>query len=156
MTITLGSPTLDREGRPGVVARITTDSGGWHGVYHLATHGMSAEKVAAERDRIEAWHGRKAAKLGELAAMIGGTIHDFTFTDATVIDRGHGCEVVCRARSGAKVIEYREFFDDPAHVPAIDAMWAEMNDRIKTYEGSVDDALDYHASVTAALGLGMS
>lgn len=156
--ITLGSPTLDREGRPGLVARITTDSGGWHGVYHLPTHGMSAEEVSAERDRLESWHERKAAKLTELATLIGfdlGHGH-FTITDATVRHRGHGCEIICRARSGAKVIEYREFFDDPAHIPTVEEVIAIMGALIAAHSDATNDATQHLASVIAAFGLAVT
>jgi hypothetical protein len=100
MNIHLSPPSRDNLGRHGVVARITTDDGGWHGVYRFQTHGMTADEITAERDRIEAWHSRKAAKLTELATLIGfdlGHGH-FIITDATVRHRGHGCEVVCRAK----------------------------------------------------------
>lgn len=153
MTITLGSPSLDRENRPGVVARITTDAGGWRGVYHLPTHGLSAEEVSAERDRLEAWHERKAAKLTELNVLIGQHIGAFVITDATIRNRGHGCEVVCRARSGAKVIEYREFFDDPAHVGAVASVKFFMQATATLHNAAVESADEHLASVTAALGL---
>lgn len=156
MTVTLGAPSLDRENRPGVVARITTDAGGWHGVYHLPTHGLSAEEVSAERDQLEAWHERKAAKLTELAALIGQRFGAFTIIDATVRDRGHGCEVVCRARAGAKVIEYREFFDDPAHVGDIASVKFFMQATATLHNSAVESADEHLADVSAALGLGIS
>jgi hypothetical protein len=155
MNIHLSPPSHDNLGRHGVVARITTDHGGWHGVYCFHTHGMTAEEVAAERDRIEAWHSRKAAKLTELAALIGfdlGHGH-FTIIDATVRHRGHGCEVVCRAKSGATTIEHREFFDDPAHAPSAEDVISIMGGLIATRLDASDDAIEHLSSVRAALGL---
>lgn len=153
MTITIGSPSRDREGRHGVVARLTTDAGGWHGVYHLPTHGMSADEVSAERDRLEAWHERKAAKLAELNVLIGQRLGAFVITDATVRDRGHGCEVVCRARSEATVIEYREFFDDPSHVGHLASVRFMLQATATLHNLAVESAEEHVADVAAALGL---
>ena len=157
MTTHIGPPSIDKSGQHGVAVHLHLEAGGWHGSYRIATHGRSADWVAAEHARIVEWHSRKAAKLTELQSLVGMTIAGgFVIMDATVRDRGHGCELICRALfAGPPSVPLRmvEFFDDPSHVPSAQALVNAMNERIHLQAKSADARDQHVAGVRGILGL---
>jgi hypothetical protein len=157
VNVTVGKPRRDEHGRDGVAVHLHIEEGGWDGHYSFTTHGMPAAAVAVEKDRLLARHGRKAAKLTDLSSLVGRHLPaGWTITDATVRDRGHGCELLCRAKSvSGERVEWAEFFDDPEHLPNAAAVLDEMRARIgAVVEGRI--AGDQHVrEIRAVLGLAL-
>lgn len=151
---TTGPVTRNRRGEHGALVTVDLEHQGWHGRYHFGTHGKTVEEVTAEHERVITRHERKAEKLTDIQSLIGRAVGGYTITDATVRERGHGFELLCRAKDvNGRRAEWRQYFDDPADVPTAAEIRKGMQERVAELIDQRAEQARHLKQVRQALGL---
>jgi len=145
----------NQSGNVGVRVDLDLDENGWAGHYAFMTHGKTPVEVTAERDRIVAYHTKKATRLAETNTtertfQVRGS--DFFISAWTVMDRGTDAELFLRIDDVAtgEHVEIRRVsrIDD---VPAADEVIALARDAAASYLDALKASRDHLNGVEQAL-----